>query len=66
MQTEILFGQKRKNKLPRGRAPRGIKITQISPICREKSVLICEICVKKPKQSFEELNLKRLNRKFTN
>ena len=25
-------------------------------------MLICEICVKKSKQSFEELNLKRLNK----
>ena len=35
-----------------GQKHRNIRKTQISQICTEKSVLICEICVKKLKQSF--------------
>lgn len=30
---------------------------QISQICTEKSVLICEICVKKLKQNFDKLKM---------
>jgi hypothetical protein len=49
------------NLMTLGQSPRGIKKTQIPKINTGFSVQICEICVKKSKQSFKELNLKILN-----